>query len=145
MSATLSEQEGYLSLLQVKPMQMSPEQVTAAIEALQSRGATLPCPRCGNAAFTVFDLIFNQQVAEGLTPISGAPAGFRGPTIPSVVAACTNCGFLSQHALGLLGLMPSEVEKPDLSVPDSIENRSEKTNAPIFTLGSGENSGNPPR
>ena len=28
-----------------------------------------------------------------------------GHTIPSIVLVCSNCGFISKHALGALGLM----------------------------------------
>jgi len=31
-----------------------------------------------------------------------------GPSVPSVVTACNRCGYLSQHTLGTLGLLPKE-------------------------------------
>lgn len=81
--------------------QMTSDQANEIIQALKQRGATRPCPRCGNAHFTLLEGFFNQ-------PLSGDPAmpsGLSsGPTVPSVVTACGRCGFLSQHALGVLGL-----------------------------------------
>lgn len=76
------------------------------IKALTERGASLPCPRCGNDAFTLLDGYFNQVIQED-------PKGIvlGGRTIPSVVVACNRCGYLAQHALGILGLLPKEENK----------------------------------
>ena len=73
------------------------------IKVLNDRGANLPCPRCGNTDFTLLDGYFNQIIQE-------EPKGIvlGGRTIPSIVIACNRCGFLSQHALGILGLLPKE-------------------------------------
>jgi predicted nucleic-acid-binding Zn-ribbon protein len=76
------------------------------IKALQDRGATRPCPRCGNSNFTLIDGYFNQTIQ---TELKGMVIG--GPSVPSVVVACNRCGYLSQHALGVLGLLPGEEEK----------------------------------
>jgi hypothetical protein len=29
------------------------------------------------------------------------------PTVPAIAIACSNCGFISQHAAGALGLLPA--------------------------------------
>lgn len=84
-------------------MQMSEVKKKEIIKALDDRGARLPCPRCGNQQFTLIDGYFNQTVQPEL---KGLVLG--GPSIPSVVVACNKCGFLSQHALGALGLLPKE-------------------------------------
>ncbi len=83
---------------------MTPEQAREVIEALSTRGATRPCPRCGNAQFTLLEGFFNQPLSGDLTAASGTFS--NGPTVPSVVTACARCGFLSQHALGVLGMLP---------------------------------------
>lgn len=74
------------------------------LHALQVKGVNKPCPRCGNTQFTLLEGFFNQPLAADLSAASGVMAFSHGPTVPSVVTACTNCGFLSQHALGVLGL-----------------------------------------
>lgn len=84
-------------------IEVSQEQKEKIIKALEERGAKLPCPRCGNKSFTLLDGYFNQTIQSEL---SGIMIG--GPSIPSVVVACARCGFLSQHALGALGLLPKE-------------------------------------
>ena len=76
------------------------------IDQLIRKGADRPCPRCENKSVTLIDGYFNQTVQDG---ISHSVIG--GTSIPTVVTACTNCGFLSQYALGALGLLPSQMWK----------------------------------
>ena len=76
------------------------------IKVLTERGANLPCPRCGNDDFTLLEGYFNEILQE-------EPRGIvlGGRTIPSIIIACKRCGYLSQHALGVLGLLPKEDNK----------------------------------
>jgi ribosomal protein S27AE len=83
--------------------QLSDERKKEIIKALEERGAKLPCPRCGNPQFILLDGYFNQTIQ---TDLKGLVLG--GPSVPTVVIACNRCGFLSQHALGTLGLLPKE-------------------------------------
>jgi len=76
------------------------------IQQLIRKGADRPCPRCGNAAVTLVDGYFNQPVQDDMSELV-----IGGASIPSIVTACTNCGFLSQYALGALGLLPHQVWK----------------------------------
>jgi hypothetical protein len=89
-----------------KLQELPKEQKDKIVKALVDRGAKLPCPRCGNNSFTLLDGYFNQTIQ---TELKGMVIG--GPSIPSIVVACTRCGFLSQHALGVLGLLPKEEVK----------------------------------
>jgi ribosomal protein S27AE len=84
---------------------MTAEQWGQVVEALSARHVSRPCPRCGNPHFTLLEGYFNQPVSGEVSYASGTMAFSGGPTVPSVVTACTNCGFLSQHALGVLGLL----------------------------------------
>lgn len=79
------------------------EEKQRIIKALEEHGASLPCPRCGNQQFTLLDGYFNQTIQ---TELKGMVIG--GPSVPSVVVVCTRCGYMSQHALGVLGLLPKE-------------------------------------
>ena len=85
---------------------ISDEKKREIIKALEERGAKLPCPRCGNNSFTLLDGYFNQTIQ---TVLKGMVLG--GPSVPSVVVSCSRCGYLSQHALGALGLLPKEEAK----------------------------------
>jgi hypothetical protein len=93
-----------MALVNLFSGRMTPQQANEVIQALQSRGATRPCPRCGNAHFTLLEGFFNQPLSGDLTTPSGTMGFSSGPTVPSIVTACARCGFLSQHALGVLGL-----------------------------------------
>lgn len=73
------------------------------IAALKERGATRPCPRCGNDQFTLIDGYVNQVLQKELKRIV-----ISGESVPSVVVACNRCGFMSQHAIGVLGVLPKE-------------------------------------
>lgn len=73
------------------------------VEALRKKGVQKPCPRCESHQFSV--------VAETELPIS-PPPGFSssgGDAMPAVIVACSNCGFVTLHALGYLEL-PAESE-----------------------------------
>lgn len=86
--------------------EISAEQKQRIIDALDKAGARLPCPRCGNNNFTLLDGYFNQPVQ---TELGGLVLG--GPSVPSVVVVCSRCGFLSQHALGALKLLPKVMDE----------------------------------
>ena len=76
------------------------------LNALNDRNVRLPCPRCGSPPFALMDGYFMQPVQMDLKGIV-----MGGPAIPSVVTVCKECGFISQHALGALGLLPEEGDK----------------------------------
>lgn len=80
--------------------ELTQEKKTRIINTLGERGANNPCPRCGNSTFTILDGYFNQPLQRD---VKGIVIG--GRSVPSIAVACTNCGFLSQHAIGILGLL----------------------------------------
>ena len=90
-----------------KMKKLSKEQKEKIIEALRRKGAIFPCPRCGNNGFSLIDGYIIQSVQPRL---KGVVIG--GPSIPCANVVCMQCGFLSQHALGSLGLLPGK-EKDD--------------------------------
>lgn len=69
------------------------------ISALQKKGSTHPCSRCGATRFEI--------VGESFMPIQENPNAvvIGGPSVPTVIVACSNCGHVWQHAIGPLGLM----------------------------------------
>ena len=78
---------------------MDQKRLDECISALNKKGVRLPCPRCGSSKFAV--------VGESLIPINNDPSVFQigGPTIPAIIVACENCGYLTQHAQAPLGLL----------------------------------------
>jgi hypothetical protein len=73
------------------------------IRALEVRGATLPCSRCGNNSF---DIISTAHI-----PLQNSPNTIMvgGPSIPAVYVGCNKCGALTTHALNVLELLSPEV------------------------------------
>jgi ribosomal protein S27AE len=84
---------------------LSENQKKKIIKALEARRATEPCPRCGASNFTLADGYTTHPLQTELGSLT-----IGGPSIPAALAICTNCGFLSQHALGVLGLLPKQPE-----------------------------------
>lgn len=74
------------------------EQKQKILKILSERGASLNCPRCNNANFTLVDGLASISLGDGKTTVIG------GPAMPSVVIVCTKCGAVYLHALGVLGL-----------------------------------------
>jgi hypothetical protein len=70
------------------------------IAALKRKGVDQPCPRCGNTHFSI--------IAETMIQIQTEPgaAGDAATVVPAVFIGCTNCGYLTPHALGALDLAP---------------------------------------
>jgi len=69
-------------------------------EKIKEKEALKPCERCGQQNFSVLDGFVNVPLAQEIS--GGIVIG--GPQVPCAVIACTNCGNLSYHALGALGL-----------------------------------------
>lgn len=78
---------------------MDEQRQREAIEALTTKGVKQPCPRCGNDRFEV--------VGEAMIALSEEPGTVvvGGPAVPVILVACSNCGLLTHHAQGPLGLI----------------------------------------
>jgi predicted RNA-binding Zn-ribbon protein involved in translation (DUF1610 family) len=78
------------------------ERANLIIQALSKKGVNKPCPRCGHPHFNV--------VAETTIPLNDNPAILSADTsvVPTVIVACSNCGFITQHALGALDIVTAE-------------------------------------
>lgn len=66
----------------------------------------IKCPMCGNKHFIIADGYFNSIMQDNLNNIA-----LGGPSIPSIAIVCNKCGFISSHALGVLGLLPKQTEE----------------------------------
>jgi hypothetical protein len=76
-------------------------------DALVARGALLPCARCGQRAFSVLDAYATVDQQQDFQKII-----IGGPSIPCAVVACNNCGHISLHALGAIGLFKGTPPPP---------------------------------
>ena len=91
--------------------QLNDDEKQNIIEVLQKRGAKQPCPRCRNKNFALIDGYFNQPIQKTI-PVSITDIVNDGAFISSVVVVCTRCGYLSHHALSILGLLPADEPQP---------------------------------
>lgn len=90
------------------PRELSAKMKQKIQNTLAERGALRPCPRCGNQQFVLADGL----IAPSL---QGSLDGFviGGVNIPSAVVVCTRCGYMSQHAIGVLGLFEEMRDEKD--------------------------------
>lgn len=71
---------------------------------LQERIPSLHCPMCEGKSFSVVDGYITNMLQQDYKNIQ-IPSQ---PIIPAVAIVCNTCGFISQHALGALGLLETE-------------------------------------
>jgi ribosomal protein S27AE len=76
------------------------------IEKSREKGLRTSCPMCGNTHFVLADGYFNHPIQ---TSLGGLVLG--GPSVPTIAVFCSRCGFVSQHALGALGLLKGATEE----------------------------------
>ena len=79
---------------------ISKEEKNLIAKILKERSAILPCPRCGNSDFMIADGYVNNYIQVDKKNIQ-----IGGPAIPAVLIICKNCGYISQHSMGILGLL----------------------------------------
>lgn len=79
------------------------EQIAAALRKAQ---VVFDCPMCHNKAFTILDGYTNFALTVQLGMYD-----FGGRSLPIALIVCNRCGFISQHALGALGLLPKGESK----------------------------------
>lgn len=89
------------------PNSLSAQEKERIAAELSKRGVPRPCPMCGTNQWAMADGYFTNSLQFTLTSMQ-----FGGPSIPTIALVCGNCGFVSQHALGILGILPSEGVAP---------------------------------
>jgi len=81
------------------------ELVKKLTEKFGLSGQPFKCPMCAGPSFEIADGYFNNQLQNNLSSIT-----IGGPSIPTIGIVCTRCGFLSQHALGIVDAPPNDIE-----------------------------------
>lgn len=84
---------------------LSEEEKKKIVEALSQKVPQLKCPMCNHQKFSLAEGYFNNFIQD-LKSVS-----LGGPSIPTTAIICENCGFVSQHALGALKLLPKDEKK----------------------------------
>lgn len=73
----------------------------AIIAELTQRIGKMKCPMCQHGKFILAQGFVNNTLQHDFASVS-----LGGPGIPAIPVVCENCGFISQHALGVLNLLP---------------------------------------
>ena len=87
----------------------SQEEKNWFIGLLTSKRVSAKCPMCQNSNFVIADAYIRNELQENLNSVN-----LGGPAIPTVAIICSNCGFISQHAIGMLGLLPGAKEEKNV-------------------------------
>ena len=82
------------------PEQPSEKEMEKILEILDGKGIKYKCPMCGHVGFILAQGYFKHFLD---TKLKGVALG--GPSVPTVGLICSNCGFISQHAVGMLELL----------------------------------------
>lgn len=90
------------------PNLLTVEEKQRIIEKVQEILPYIECPICHNKHFVIADGYFNTSIQGQL---NGMMLG--GPSIPSIGLICNKCGFISHHALGVLGLLPEQNDQKE--------------------------------
>ena len=78
------------------------EQKQKILNELNQRLQGLTCPICQNQNFAMIDgYFYNYPQGNDFSSLN-----LGGQNIPTIAIVCNKCGFVSQHVLGVLGLLP---------------------------------------
>ena len=80
--------------------QLSETKKHEIISEINKRITSLKCPMCGNREFVIADGYFSNTIQTDLNNMV-----LGGQSVPSIGIICKHCGYISQHALGVLGLL----------------------------------------
>ena len=87
---------------------MNQEKQQEIIKILNEKIGSAPCPMCGNKHFILADGYYCNSIQDNFNNIT-----IGGKNVPAIAVICQNCGFISQHALGILGLLQQGAEVQD--------------------------------
>lgn len=79
-------------------MGMTDRQKQTIQAALQAKGVAV-CPMCRRSGWQV-----GEDLVHAPATSLGGGMSLGGPHIPMAQIVCTNCGFVSHHAVGVLGI-----------------------------------------
>lgn len=84
---------------------MTNEQKEKIKAELLKKVPVLTCPMCQNKSFSMANGYFSNTLQIDFNSLA-----LGGKAIPTIGIICNNCGFVSQHAIGRLGLLPKNEE-----------------------------------
>lgn len=82
--------------------EMKREFIAALTMKIRANGRSEACPMCCNENFLMIDACLVNVLQSDVKNVT-----LTGDYIPTLAIVCDNCGFLSQHAVGALGIRPA--------------------------------------
>ena len=80
---------------------------------LSERLGIITCPICKKGHFALIDGYLSHVLTDDYHQIN-----LDGKMIPFVMLACNNCGYITHHALGALGLLNNNEAKEGGKIDD---------------------------
>ena len=80
-------------------MGLTDRQRKTMMDGLQAKGVRPQCPMCARNQWTLSD-----DLVIGTAFTLGGGMSLGGAHIPMCQLVCNNCGFVSHHAVGVLGI-----------------------------------------
>lgn len=84
---------------------ISDEKKQEIINKLNQHLGNFQCPMCKHTEFTIVDGYMLPQIQENIKSFN-----ITAPYVPSIAIICLHCGFISIHSLGVLGMLPQQIE-----------------------------------
>ena len=84
---------------------LNTEEKNYIISVLHDKISDLKCPMCGQDQFNLADSFIHNMLSDDLS-------------MPAVAIVCRNCGFISQHAAGVLGFIEKDPEDEEKKQPE---------------------------
>lgn len=82
---------------------LTDQQKQDIINRLREKAPNLKCPMCRTNAFHLANGYFVNTIQSDFNSLA-----LGGEALPTIAIICKNCGFVSQHAVGGLGLLQKE-------------------------------------
>jgi len=95
---------------------IKPELKEKIQKKLRDVGENLPCPRCGRNNFVILDAYFLDILQDNVSNLK-----LSGKSVPYISKICSNCGFISNHSLGVLGFLKEIVDDEKKEKPNGGE------------------------
>lgn len=83
---------------------MSDDKKQEIVNSLTKKIALLECPMCHAHSFSLIDGYFTSNIQDDYRSIVFG----KGEIIPSIAIVCNQCGFISKHSIGILGVMKKD-------------------------------------
>lgn len=102
---------------------MNEDQKNIIKQKLLERAPVIECPICHHRKFVLLDGYLTENLQDDYHSVVVGGENI----VPTIAIACKHCGYVSQFALGALGLLPDSIE--NLKMQESeVSDKKSKSN-----------------